>query len=357
MRRFVSVLAAFLLVLSLASCGNPEKISEKYIESAAVYVDIEDYENAIYVIRDGLKKYPDNEQLSAYLAELEKLFEEQNAPATVESVKEKFIELKNLYYIWFVAPFENLPISDENYREGAYSERFSSSWTFSRVINDEKIKSKSELDRMFRRYCSEELYAKMSLPSGYYEDIDGKFCITSSEEESEIHAIAVDDETVKVIQNSNNEFTVTFLVIHDNGRSPSAWSTLKYQKGEKGGYKFRNYSEAPIETLIKSGEYIVKIQEEELPVYKFPRETSEKTGAFKKEQKINVLSAIDGWVYAEADDIGGWINAEAIRDAAEQDYGNGRTNHSSYGNAAAQIVGGAVDAGIYVAGKILNRLF
>ena len=159
MKRVIAILICIFMAFSISSCGSSgNSLEEKYCKTAQEYAEKGDIETALKVIDEGLSKIPDSEKLTELkekitseeaITEVETTEAQTSSVPTEESVIKDFKTLRMLYRKWFeMYEFEY----DRN--AGVKTENFD----YKYPVNDTTVKSKSDLDNLFLRYCNESLY-------------------------------------------------------------------------------------------------------------------------------------------------------------------------------------------------------
>lgn len=349
MKKIISFIAVFALILSLAACGSEiKKIEKEYVEKIELYISENDHVNALKTVKEALEKAPESEKFNELLMQVNDMV------PTEEEIKANFIEYQRLLDKWFEFAFRTVSHSDTPYKVVGEDE-FSSVSSY--LVTEEGIKTKADLEALFTQYCTKEVFDELSPDLGTYEDIDGKLCLSMIFGGME-GTVDFDKYSVDVKKVSDEDFEVTYLILYTGGMEGAAKASCFCSKG-KDGYKFGKESRQDIYSdYVKVN---ISAPTASIEAKEFPHDSAETAFSFSTETSCHAVVEVDGWTYIQDDDgNGGWIKSEYIEILTEEGTQDGSQNNKPSGGRGASVgdvVGGVVDAGIGFAAGVLNSIF
>lgn len=334
-KRAVSLIITAFMLLSFTACGKDKnkEIEDRYLSEAQVYIDAGNYEQARKVLIDAVVELPDSDALAAKLIEVDELEAAQKPYIpTEDDVKAEFLDFYEMYDKWFVKGFFAVSHSESPYKSG--------SETTSYIITETGITSKAQLDEVFLTYVTEEAYKAFAPPLGFYEEIDGRFCITVYLGGVE-SLPQLDPDSIKINKISDNDFEIKYLTIESNGMDGVAKCSCFYSFTDN-GYRLGAINSEYVESALEYGSYKVSTTEESLKVRKYPHNSSEVVTTLANGAAVTVVYAYENWAYISTDDEPiGWVNSDFVEPVA---------GHSG-------TIGEIVDAGFDFVHGIINGLF
>ena len=250
MKRLISLIIALITMLSFASCSSDKgaTLEDRYYEAAMEYVEKGDVETAFKVIEEGLGKVPDSSKLVGLKEKLNTETETTTeAPAatvpTEDSIIKEFTALRMIYRKWFESyEFEY----DE--AAGTYDENY----MFSAPVRDATVKTKSDLDNLFLKYCNDTLYKT------YYE----RSIVMFRDENGVLYCVMPEafgysttaDKDIRVTKLTDTDYQLTYIEeVNDEGDLYSYNVTLAYSLMADGTWKFTTETRSLTEEVTEQG--------------------------------------------------------------------------------------------------------
>ncbi len=238
MKRIFMILLVLMLTFSLASCnsGKSGSLEDKYYNAAQEYIEKEDVETALKVIEEGLSKIPDSSKLDELKNKITAKEETTTATTeasttavpTEESIIKEFTAFRTIYRKWFERyEFE----CDE--AAGTYDEYY----MFSAPVKDATVKTKTDLNNLFLKYCNDSLYKTYSERSlVIFNDNNGVLYCKMPEA---FGYSTTADKDIKVEKLTDTDYMLTYTeVVSDEGDVYNYNVTLTYSINSDGEWRF-----------------------------------------------------------------------------------------------------------------------
>lgn len=245
MKKIFSILLVLITIFSLASCssGKSDSLEEKYYNAAQEYIEKDDLETALKVLEEGLGKIPDSTMLSELKEKITKETETTTEAPTVsvpteDSIIKDFTTLRMLYRKWFERyEFE--------YDEAAGT--INEYYMFKAPVRDANVKTKSDLDNLFLKYCNANLYKIYSERTQVsFNDENGVlYCVMPETFGYSTTA----DKDIKVEKLTDTDYQLSYTEeVTDEGDVYNYNVTLVYSLAADGSWKFGSETRTPVET-------------------------------------------------------------------------------------------------------------
>lgn len=363
MKKALSLLLVALMLLSLTACGKSGEI-KKYIQTARTYLEAEDFDSARKVIEGALLANPDDVRLTEMLNTIEEA--EKAAIPTEEDVLDRFNEYIDLCEKWFFNPTVN--ISDAIYRNVTVDYDWGTEELMAHLVIGEAAETKADLDAIFAEYCTEEAYDSLFPPLGYYIDVDGKLCygiyVGGMEGYTQLYK-----ETATVSKESDKEFSVEYLSINYEGDTATVYECSVFcSRCEDGKFRFGPESSNAANEFIEYDQYALISPGD---IYEWPSEDADvKMSLDGNRYEVCCGTKYNGFVYVCGDGFDGWAGDNCLYPSTtnmglERDFSGGDDEDCYYrnnpmpsnGNSGNNALNNAVQAGVNIAGGILNSIF
>lgn len=377
-QKWLSALLAVCLLLTASACGG-SNMEKKYVALIQQHLESGEEEEALQVLQEGLKNFPNSKILLSLQNAMENgefltvqdsttEIPTEKAPSavpTVQEVEAAFTQMRRLYQTWFTPG--NIRYDRYTYKDvklAGYQYGTLEETAF--PVSEPDVPNKAALDALFLQHCSAQMYDSMPfLQTGYtssvsiqYIDVDGKLYVVLSDV-----LFSVEDFDVQVKKLSDDDFEVRFFQVNtfpqedlDYDLCDCFEATVHYVR-TKDGYRFDNLSlRALTGEGIESGTYVVRTTASDLMVHSIPNDSkTSRIGSVFNGEKVLVIDSLPDWAYIELDDhTCGWVSSDYLvpyTDSAS------KSNSSAGANNNGDVVGDLIDGGLQIVDGVLGAIF